>query len=218
MLSRFPITEIVHNYQGWDEGGHFTEFRLYYRGPLPAETSRSKPKYKHMLRQQFHAQLKELWQQDPRLRKIINSKPGEDDDADEHPLVFARGLCRGSSYHFLPLVREDYQDYCSLDILFLRRDFPGGLVSYGGDIDNRLKVLMDSLAVPNNTRGMPESPEPGEDPLYCLLEDDSLITSISITTDRLLTPIASDEGEHDVVLVIRVVTQHHDVFDTGTGW
>jgi len=44
--------------------------------------------------------------------------------------------------------------------------------------------------------------EPDEDPFFCLLEDDNLITSVSVTTDRLLIPQDSDEKPHDVHLII----------------
>jgi len=41
-----------------------------------------------------------------------------------------------------------------------------------------------------------------EDPFYCLLEDDKLITKISVTTDRILLPETSSERIHDVFLDI----------------
>jgi hypothetical protein len=44
------------------------------------------------------------------------------------------------------------------------------------------------------------SATPDEDPFFCLLEDDSLITEVNITTDRLLTSATSHI--HDVLLVI----------------
>jgi hypothetical protein len=88
---------------------------------------------------------------------------------------------------------------------------PGKIIVAGGDIDNRIKVLFDAFRMPqecceigNNT------PELDEEPFYVLLQDDKLITKISVTTDRLLTPLRSDENKNDVHLVIgvkvRVVT------------
>ena len=89
------------------------------------------------------------------------------------------------------------------DILFLRRDAPGGLISSGGDIDNRIKVLFDGLKIPNTVGDLGGFQlETQEDPFYCLLEDDSLITRVSVTTDRLLTPQDAAEKVHDVHLVI----------------
>jgi hypothetical protein len=53
------------------------------------------------------------------------------------------------------------------------------------------------------------SPQEGEDdPFFCLLQDDSLITEVHVTTDRLLVPIETEEHIHDVVLIIHIVSHH----------
>jgi hypothetical protein len=112
-------------------------------------------------------------------------------------------------YRFVPLIGERLATSCSLDILFLRRDAPGGLVKHGGDLDNRIKVLFDALRMPQNRGELPTSaPETDEDPFYCLLEDDRFINGVTITTDKLLTPLEpnSEERIHDVLLVICVKT------------
>jgi hypothetical protein len=100
----------------------------------------------------------------------------------------------------------------------MRRDSPGNLVTSGGDIDNRLKTLLDALRVPDVIKGMPDMPSEDEDPFFCLLEDDCLITALSVTTDTLLVPQADEERQHDVVLVIHVITQTRSLSETGTGW
>ena len=55
-------------------------------------------------------------------------------------------VCNGN--RFVPLVSKAGGFTCSLDILFLRRDDPEGPIESGGDIDNRLKVLLDGLRMP----------------------------------------------------------------------
>lgn len=64
----------------------------------------------------------------------------------------------------------------------------------GGDIDNRLKTLLDALSVPKDGQ-VPSGEvwEPGEDPFHCLLEDDNLVTGLSISVDRLLGPSTPTE-------------------------
>jgi hypothetical protein len=94
-----------------------------------------------------------------------------------------------------------------LDILFLRRDSPGGLVENGGDLDNRIKVLFDSLKVPDRGSMGAFEPKDGQDPFFCLLSDDRLITDVSVTTDRLLSPMDTDERIHDVVLILTVTAK-----------
>ena len=113
-------------------------------------------------------------------------------------------------FRFLPLIGNAFgiDTACVLDILFLRRDEPGRLVGSGGDIDNRIKVLLDALKMPTPGDGFkPEAgPSEGEEPFFCLLQDDSLITELRVTTDRLLTPVGDDEKLTDVHLVIGVKT------------
>jgi hypothetical protein len=106
---------------------------------------------------------------------------------------------------FVPLVRESNGFNCELTILFLRRDAPGSLFTQGGDIDNRIKRLLDGLRMPQN------KDELGGDvfgecetPLYCLLQDDKLITSMNVVTDRLLEPVADGEEMSDVQLITHV--------------
>jgi hypothetical protein len=92
--------------------------------------------------------------------------------------VLAHRLYAKFGYNFLPLISEYFGLTCSLDILFLRRDAPGQLIQSGGDIDNRIKVLLDGLRMPKSVEECKEVPKEGENPFFCLLEDDSLITKI----------------------------------------
>ena len=102
--------------------------------------------------------------------------------------------------------------HCEIEILFLRRDHPGhGLIRSGGDIDNRIKVPFDALRMPQSCDELSGGPpQSGEDPFYCLLQDDRLITAVSVTTDRLLEPAHDGAGQNDVKLVILVRTQLFD--------
>jgi hypothetical protein len=90
--------------------------------------------------------------------------------------------------------------------VFLRRDHPGNLIRHGGDIDNRIKVLFDGLRIPQECSELPDDakPESEDDPFFCLLEDDELITEVKVTTDRLLVPPTGEEHIHNVVLLIHV--------------
>ncbi len=115
---------------------------------------------------------------------------------------------------FVPLINELFGLVCTLDILFLRRDKPGAIVTKGGDIDNRVKTLIDALRVPKHADEMRGSPD-AVSPLFCLMADDALITELSVVTDRLLTP-ASDSAhpDSDVHLIIRVAVKVPvDTFD-----
>jgi hypothetical protein len=53
-------------------------------------------------------------------------------------------------------------------------------------------------------------PEQGEDPFFCLLEDDDMVTHVSVTTDTMLQPVTKTgvpgaiANLNDVRLVITV--------------
>jgi hypothetical protein len=164
-------------------------FRLYYRGNLQAN---ARPNQKAELRREFHKQLEVLWSQDPfiDMSKYI--------DANYVPNDCYLGEERRGTI-FYPIVSEKIWTIAELDILMLRPGNPGSIWVGGGDIDNRLKTLFDSLKVPD--AGGPHFHE-DQSQLFCLLQDDKLITRVSVETDRLLDP--DPVMKNEVILVIQV--------------
>ena len=163
-------------------------FKLYYPdGPLK---SNADPSEKQRLRRAFHPQLKKLWEQEPlssHLRNYLN----------------AEAISTIKDFSFLPLISSKMFQIADIEILMLRRQSPGLIVGHGGDIDNRIKTLFDSFSVPKIDQiADGDSPSDDEPPyFYCLLEDDALITNVTVRTDRLLTSGCNQ----DVVLVINVI-------------
>ena len=92
--------------------------------------------------------------------------------------------------------------YAELSVLLFRQQPRGTLITDGGDIDNRLKTLLDGLRVPHGSmEGRTElPPQPDPTPFFCLLEDDSLVTKVSVESEQLLRPARPDE----VVAIISV--------------
>jgi len=182
------------------------EFRLTYEGPLK---SSGHVKYKHRIRQTIHKQLAELWRQHHGLREVAKSKVSEwisdPKDATENVLEHMSRRYERCGFRFVPLVNLPFSLVCGLDILFLRRENPGDLILIGGDVDNRIKTLLDALRIPENcdeVRGA--KPAEDERPFFCLLENDSLITELKITTDRLLKPLDEGHQQSEVSLIINV--------------
>ena len=107
---------------------------------------------------------------------------------------------------FVPLVSEEMNAVAELSILLMRPEPPGGLITTGGDMDNRLKTLFDALTVPRHQNALPVGgPNADEVPhFFCLLEDDNLITGVDMRTEQLLEPSV---GKNDVDLTIRVRTR-----------
>ena len=170
------------------------EFRLIYRGILKGKGN---AKQKQQIRRVLHPQLLELWNQPP-LTDFHSALPGGVTAPSENPFARKVGL-----FTFRPLVNSEYAVIAKLDITFLRPEPPGVLVSNSGDIDNRIKTLLDALRMPHNSDEMPtgDTPKDNEDPFCVLLHDDSLITHLSITTDRLLE---SGIDPQEVLLIIKV--------------
>jgi hypothetical protein len=175
--------------------GLVMDFRLHYRGPLKSNGS---PKHKQEIRRSLHPQLRRLWQRPP---------------LNDHALLFLNREAAGSfdsllqrvgPFMFASLVSSKIGLTAEIDVLFLRHQAPGEIVSQGGDIDNRLKTLFDALAVPNLDQIKGDSPRADEDPFHCLLENDVLITRIQVTTDQWL----EETGPDDVILILHVSVQH----------
>ena len=99
-------------------------------------------------------------------------------------------------HRFVPLAWKGLDLICSLDILFLRRDPPGSII-HQGDIDNRVKTLIDALRMPNSPNQMQgsESALDGEDPFFCLLEDDDQVSHLAVESDVLLDPPTDDDAD-----------------------
>jgi hypothetical protein len=190
-------------------GVNVVEFRMIYEGRLPSNGS---PTEKHTIRKVFHPQLLKLWDADPMLKEIkqrgVEILDPNRRRIEYHPAYFGDLAMkhRNGAFRFLPLVTKELDLVCILELLILRRENPGDLVKTGGDIDNRIKTLFDALRVPNRPDEIPAgiSPAAGEDPFYCLLEDDSLIVDFKVSADRLLAPPPPGEAETNVHILLTV--------------
>lgn len=186
------------------------KFTLTYDGSLPASANKPKNQAKWDIRQAFHPQLKDLWESHPALRELWGNRhypkqggatltqvhhlhPGP---IINHPLIVNAGtgqieilnLCEPINKHgawFRPLVRENYALHCGLKITFLRQE-QVGKVYQAGDLDGRMKTLLDALAMPQHKEQVLGT-STKFDPILCLLEDDALISGLQIESERLLT-------------------------------
>lgn len=199
------------------------EFYLTYSGPLYATQRADRPKQrsphvenKRKIRTEFHKQLRTLWRVSPSLRDEIGKRSAVLTNNGEDPATTIPELSRKHSqfgFNFVPLVTQELDLLCGIDILMLRPDRPGSVV-WAGDIDNRIKTLLDAMRIPEAAESYVDlTPTEDEKPFFCLLEDDKLITKISVETDRLLEPITGDKA--DVRLFIKVTIKPYQ-FDIHT--
>ena len=179
------------------------EFRLTYEGKLLAHKG-GRAGHVHEIRQEFHKQLKVLWDEHPVLKRGHPSGP----TIQEPNEVWGKTSLQ-DGYKWKPIVTESNGLICALDILMLRNGPPGKVRT---DIDNRLKTLFDALRIASPEELGKETPKPGQDPFYALLQDDSLITSVAVTSDMLLEPVHGvKRAEDGVRLVINVVVRPYSV-------
>src|SRR5471030_2477981 len=112
------------------------QFHLTYAGELLAEPTNRRPgaraDLKQAIRKAFHPQLRSVW----------NTHRFTPETRDDLANRFTR-----FGYRFVPLATKALTLHCSLDILLLRPEGPG--VIYAGDLDNRLKTLIDGLRMPS---------------------------------------------------------------------
>lgn len=195
-------------------------FHLVYSGELSASANKGKVKEVRLIREQLDPQMRNLWATHPALkmlnlqgarriahnttvvgaapmpaRVMMQNKWFEGEFEDLIPPIRV-GQCA-----YTPLVRESLHLSCELSILFLRQQDPGALISQGGDIDGRIKTLLDALRMPSvdeqTAAGQPDGSH-----LYCLMQEDTLVSRLDVDTDRLLVP--QSEGQKEVHLVIEV--------------
>ena len=127
------------------------EFRLIYEGPLHGQGAKSSHKWE--IRRALHPQLQRLWQERPlkdaAARLLAHpAAPGQ-----VSVIVEKGGLL------FAPLVTQRLDLYAELSVLLFRQQPRGTLITDGGDIDNRLKTLLDGLRVPRGAmEGRAEPP------------------------------------------------------------
>jgi hypothetical protein len=156
------------------------ELTLYYRGELAS--GRTDREHKHAIRCCFHDQL-----------SIAAAQPPL------HGVGVAKREIR--KFHFAAIVCDELKLVAELHVVLLRPGPPGYIVR-GGDIDNRMKTLFDSLSVPQEN-ALPDGalPSANQDPFWCLLEDDSRITKVSVETHSLFE---EPKLRNEVVLLVHV--------------
>jgi hypothetical protein len=189
------------------------EFILYYRGPLKSNGTALD---KHHLREYFNFQLSELWNQAPLLyfkkealdpNPIVPGLKIPDENLREFPqmIIFPSIIKKEQGISFVPLINKKLFMVAELDITLLRPEVPGNIITQGGDIDNRIKTLLDALKIPDkNQISAIKSKISVPDPFFCLLEDDALVTKLTVSTNRLLEP---NLNKSEVILMIQVTTK-----------
>lgn len=200
-----PGVMVVRSDPDIERGANDVQLRLTYQGVLLGSNSNStRVNHKHELRKCFHRQLKRFWEVHPSISKVTLE---DAKNPSTHYMIIPCLSTRyeRNGYNFVPLVSGFFGLDCSVHILILRQDAPGGLIK-SSDLDNRLKTIFDAMRMPKDGSELGKYIVPGDDekPFYCLLEDDSLVTQVTLETDTLLETVSDPPDGNDVRLIVRV--------------
>jgi hypothetical protein len=184
----------------WDD----VRFSLTYDGPLlSASEKNTRVRHKNEIRAYLYGQLLPLSMLLDFGRFGMDQSKVASEYHDHHGI------------HFYPIVSRVLEASCSLTIKLMRSERPGDIV-HGGDLDNRLKTLLDALRMPtNDSEVIPEvysetAMRGSTSPMIiCLLEDDSLVTDLNISTVRSFH-FTKPPDQHEVRLIIDVELRPFD--------
>lgn len=173
------------------------KFKLLYFGEL---RTNPKKRAQHIsdIRMQFHPQLKKLTQHSPwnNLTKYMMPTPSKSPIITRHV----------GGIDWNPIITPNLKLIAELDIQLLHPEIMGQARS---DIDNRMKTLLDALRCPQNDHEVGENAPRDIGPIFTLLDDDHLITKITVNTSHFLSPemfggALSADGEEKIFMLIDV--------------
>ena len=156
-------------------------FPLSYEGPLPASGNthgKRLAKLPHIwrIRDAIHPQIKAVYDNHPAFASPSTSQSRAAMIALNRPIVVG-------GHDFYPLARTAFFLKCELDIEMHVNHQIASLVSNVGDLDNRLKTLLDALRMPHDPQEI-QGYMPAIGEYCCLLENDVLISALKIETFR----------------------------------
>ena len=164
------------------------KFRIRYEGDLKSR-QQCDLAHIHAIRKFIHGQLKSLWE----------AGAFEEEDSSKISLYDVPT----GSHSFRVLATQALSRAVELGILLLRYDPAPITVISGGDLDNRLKTLIDALRAPTKQEIEQGLLDIGSNPFYCLLDDDKRIRQISVEADRLYDP--PRERHSLAVISVRII-------------
>jgi len=102
-------------------------------------------------------------------------------------------VVRRGQHDFVPLVSQMRSGLVKVRIEIYRRQELGGIFDPGGDLDNQVATVLDGLRIPQDDNEAKSLGLPVNGRCFCFLEDDSLISVITIESRQLLGQLAKPE-------------------------
>lgn len=202
------------------------KFRLTYEGEVPSAQS-SPGAAKIAMRESFARQIQRVWSKTPFLENAISFSPnspysevqtkgagiafhtklptlgsGGEPSIPLKDAIGSKNHCNG--FKFVPLVCEDAGLRADLSILLLRTDGNFSPVTCG-DLDNRVKTVIDALKIPTKANELSSYQDGDGSLFFVLLEDDILVEGLQVEMDELLDiPTEQSKNARWAKLVIDV--------------
>jgi len=190
------------------------KFTLRYTGKLPStgNGSAKKPPQKlpviWAIRNEIATQLEGVFLAHPAINSAgsIHSRAAYN--------VLRVPIMRGG-FGFLPLVRVDLETVCALTIKMLVNHEVGSVVTQAGDLDNRIKTLLDALRMPKDNEFMGNRPT--SDPCPCLLHDDAMVVDLCVSQQRWYSRLPQTEKDVELHLDVEVKTARPNFYTPAFG-
>ena len=168
------------------------KFKLLYMGELKINPKK-RSQHLHEIRMAIHPQLKRLSEISP--YDTIKNKLWSNN---------RRGIRELGGAKFFPIVTPELNLLAELDVQILH---PELLETPHADIDNRMKTLLDALKRPQSTHEIAQG-TPKNEVIYTLLDDDHLVTKMTINTSHLLyrEPVKARAAGRDDCELLAIIT------------
>jgi len=151
------------------------KFKLIYYGELLINPKR-RTNHLHEIRSVLSPQLKRLTEISPycEIREKLMSR--------------GQGIREVGGVKFFPIITPELDLLAEIDVQIMH---PEILDTPHADIDNRMKTLLDALKRPQNANEVAEATVKAvqgkkENTIFTLLDDDHLVTKLTINTSHLL--------------------------------
>lgn len=187
---------------------HTQTITLFYRGELKSAQAKSTArKAIGPIRAQFHEQLKHFPDANINMGGLLvpelASMPNEPRVVRRYMSSQEKAPMSVGMQSFMPLfISCPMGNFPSLaiDVTMLTPATPHRIYSQEGDIDNRIKLLLDALRVPTESELNAETwPITDGETCWTLMEDDGFVRDLSVKQER----IVGDPSSKDVLAIIR---------------
>jgi hypothetical protein len=115
-------------------------------------------------------------------------------------------------YRWVPLTLSQYSVSCEIDMLMLFTSPEQAGPKNFGDLDNRVKTVIDALKQPDpDSISHCPAPGKGDDPFFVLYNDDKVVSKLTVETDNLYRPRMTHHQEKPILLTVNVTLRPYNV-------